>query len=109
MAFNNCFKGKKVIVTGNTGFKGSWLTIWLQQCGAKVTGISIDIPSTPSLFAELKLEEKITHHFADICDGELMKKIFSSLQPDFVFHLAAQPIVSLSYTDPVDTFRTNVM
>ena len=109
MAYNHCFKGKKVIVTGNTGFKGSWLTVWLLQMGAKVTGISKDVPTDPSLFYELQLDKKIDHHFTNICDGAAMKKIFSEVQPDFVFHLAAQPIVSVSYDDPVDTFQTNVI
>jgi CDP-glucose 4,6-dehydratase len=107
--FNNVFKNKKVIVTGNTGFKGSWLTIWLQQMGAKVVGISKDIPSQPSLFEEIKLSDQIEHHFANICDAGLMKNIFHATRPDFVFHLAAQPIVSVSYNDPIDTFETNVM
>ena len=107
--FGNCFQNKKVIVTGHTGFKGSWLSLWLHQLGAIVTGISKDIPTTPSLFNELKLEEKITHHFADVCDSKLVDEIFKSANPDFIFHLAAQPIVSVSYQDPIDTFRTNVM
>lgn len=109
MAFNNCFRNKKVIITGNTGFKGAWLTIWLLQQGAEIIGISKDIPSQPSLFGELKLADKITHHMVNICDGPLMKKIFAETKPDFVFHLAAQPIVSVSYEDPVDTMQTNVM
>lgn len=109
MAFNNCFKNKKVIVTGNTGFKGCWLSAWLLQLGAKVVGISKDIPSKPSLFEELQLATKMEHHFADICDLEKMKEIFSLTQPDFVFHLAAQPIVSVSYDDPVDSLQTNIM
>lgn len=107
--FNNCFKNKKVIITGNTGFKGSWLSVWLHQLGAKVVGISKDIPSTPSLFEELQLSKKIKHHFANICDGQSMKEIFQAAEPDFVFHLAAQPIVSVSYEDPIDTFQTNVI
>ena len=107
--FNNCFKNKKVIITGNTGFKGSWLSIWLNELGADVVGISKDIPTSPSLFEELSLSRKIEHHMDDICDGPKMKEIFKATQPDFVFHLAAQPIVSESYTNPADTFRTNVM
>lgn len=109
MAFNNCFSGKTVIVTGNTGFKGSWLSIWLHHLGANVTGISKEIPSQPSLFEELELAQKIDHHFADICDLPAMKQIFESVQPDFVFHLAAQPIVAASYQDPISTLQTNVM
>ena len=105
MAFNNCFSGKTVIVTGNTGFKGSWLSIWLHRLGALVVGISKDIPSQPSLFKELQLEKKLTHHYADICDLPAMKIIFESVQPDFVFHLAAQPIVSTSYQDPIAPCR----
>jgi CDP-glucose 4,6-dehydratase len=107
--FNNVFKGKKVIVTGNTGFKGSWLSLWLCSMGAKVTGISKDIPSKPSLFEELELAKKMEHHFENICDAPKMKEIFTRVQPDFVFHLAAQPIVSISYEDPLETFQTNTI
>jgi CDP-glucose 4,6-dehydratase len=107
--FNNTFKDKKIIVTGNTGFKGSWLAAWLHEMGAKVTGISKDIPTQPSLFGELELEKKIDHHFANICDLEKMKDIFIRTEPDFVFHLAAQPIVSASYSDPIETFQTNTL
>ena len=109
MAFNNCFAGKKIIVTGNTGFKGSWLSAWLVQLGAHIIGISKDIPTEPSLFEHMGLTGKMEHHFANICDGPTMKAIFAAVQPDFVFHLAAQPIVSVSYDDPVDTFQTNVI
>ncbi len=107
--FNDIFRDKKVIVTGNTGFKGSWLSVWLHKLGAHITGISKDIPTTPSLFKELQLDKKSTHHFANICDGEKMKEIFRSVEPDFVFHLAAQPIVSVSYDDPIETFQTNTI
>jgi CDP-glucose 4,6-dehydratase len=107
--FNNIFKGRKIILTGNTGFKGSWLSLWLHSLGAELTGISKDIPTQPSLFEELKLEQKMDHHFANICDGKRMKEIFMQVQPDFVFHLAAQPIVSVSYEDPVETFQTNTI
>jgi CDP-glucose 4,6-dehydratase len=109
MSFNNCFRNKTIIVTGNTGFKGSWLSIWLHQLGAKVIGISKDVPTTPSLFGELQLDKKITHHFADINDLKTIKEIFKNTQPDFVFHLAAQPIVSVSYEDPLETLQTNIM
>jgi CDP-glucose 4,6-dehydratase len=107
--FTNIYNGKKVIVTGHTGFKGSWLTMWLLKLGAKVIGVSIDVPTTPSLFDELGLSEKINDLRKDVRDLEELKKIFSDEKPDFVFHLAAQPIVSLSYSDPVNTFSVNVM
>jgi CDP-glucose 4,6-dehydratase len=107
--FNNIFKAKKVIITGNTGFKGSWLGLWLHQLGAEVIGISKDIPSNPSLFVELELAKKTEHHFANICDAAKMKDLFAACQPDYVFHLAAQPIVSVSYEDPLDTFMTNTI
>jgi CDP-glucose 4,6-dehydratase len=107
--FANVYKGKKVLVTGHTGFKGSWLTTWLLDLGAEVCGISNEIPTQPSMFEELKLEEKIEHHFVDIRDLRELKKIFDSFQPDFLFHLAAQPIVSESYCNPLDTISTNVM
>jgi CDP-glucose 4,6-dehydratase len=107
--FNKIFSGKKVIITGNTGFKGSWLSLWLYSMGAKLIGISKDIPSNPSLFEELELAKKTEHYFENICDGPKMKELFASLQPDFVFHLAAQPIVSVSYDDPIETFQTNTL
>jgi CDP-glucose 4,6-dehydratase len=107
--FNNIYKGKKIIVTGNTGFKGSWLSLWLHDLGAILTGISKDIPTNPSLFEELGLAQKMDHRFANICDGQKMKEIFKEVQPDFIFHLAAQPIVSVSYEDPIETFQTNTM
>ncbi len=107
--FNNIFKDRKIIITGHTGFKGSWLSIWLHSLGAQLTGISKDIPTQPSLFEELELEQKMDHHVANICDGNRMKEIFMQVQPDFVFHLAAQPIVSVSYEDPVETFQTNTI
>jgi len=107
--FGEVYNGKTVLVTGHTGFKGSWLTTWLLKLGANVVGVSIDIPTTPSMFEELKLQEKIKHYKADIRDLEKMVSIISSEKPDFLFHLAAQPIVSTSYDSPIDTISTNVM
>jgi CDP-glucose 4,6-dehydratase len=107
--YNNIFKDKKVLVTGHTGFKGAWLTSWLLELGADVYGISKDIPTEPSMFKELELENKITHFVQDVRDLECVTSIFKDIKPDFVFHLAAQPIVSTSYTDPVDTITSNVV
>jgi CDP-glucose 4,6-dehydratase len=107
--YGNIFFNKKVIVTGNTGFKGAWLTVWLLQLGAKVYGISKDTPTTPSMFEVLRLKEKITHYQKDIRVLEDIKQIFQEVQPDFVFHLAAQPIVTSSYQNPVETITTNIV
>lgn len=107
--FANVFAGKKVLVTGNTGFKGSWLTIWLLKLGANVYGISKDVPSQPSLFEELKLADKIKHSEQDIRDLTKLCSLFAEIKPDIVFHLAAQPIVALSYKEPIETLSSNVM
>ena len=107
--FNNVYKDKKVLITGHTGFKGSWLTTWLLKLGADVVGISKDIPTTPSMFEELGLESRIKHYQSDIRYLSKMIEIISDEKPDFLFHLAAQPIVSLSYSDPIETLSSNVM
>ena len=105
----NYFKNKKIIITGHTGFKGSWLTYWLYLMGAKVIGISKDIPSKPSLYKTLKLKKKIKDVRLDIRNLNLLKKIFKKYQPDLVFHLAAQSLVKKSYYHPVETFTTNTV
>jgi CDP-glucose 4,6-dehydratase len=107
--FKNIYKNKKILVTGNTGFKGSWLTTWLLKLGAEVIGISKDIPTSPSMFEILKLEEKIKYYQEDIRDLAKMINLISSEKPDFLFHLAAQPVVSASYIDPSETISSNVM
>lgn len=107
--FNNIYKNKKVLVTGHTGFKGAWLTTWLIKLGANVAGISKDIPTHPSMFEELKLEKKIKHYQEDIRDLPKMTEIIKNEKPEFLFHLAAQPIVSTSYNDPIETISSNVM
>ncbi|HIK80454.1 MAG TPA: CDP-glucose 4,6-dehydratase [Porticoccaceae bacterium] len=103
------FIGAKVLVTGHTGFKGTWLTLWLKQLGANVSGVSIDIPSEPSHFKAAKLSEKIDDHRLDIRDGDALKNLVLKVQPDFVFHLAAQALVRPSYENPVETWQTNVL
>ena len=107
--YNEVFKNKKVLVTGNTGFKGSWLTTWLLQLGADVYGISNEVPTNPSMFEVLELQQKINHSFIDIRDYEKLKNKIVEIEPDFIFHLAAQPIVSISYADPVGTISSNVL
>ena len=107
--FNGVYKNKKVVITGHTGFKGAWLALWLLEMGAKVTGIAIDIPTKPSLFTVLGLKKKMKHLTADIREAKKISELIYEEQPDFVFHLAAQSIVSRSYDDPVETMSTNVM
>lgn len=107
--FNNIYRDKTVLVTGHTGFKGSWLTVWLLKLGAKVVGVSKDIPTNPSMYEELKLEGKITSYQEDVRHLAAIQKILSNEKPDFLFHLAAQPIVSVSYSDPLETISSNVM
>ena len=103
------FRNKKVIITGHTGFKGSWLSAWLILLGAKVIGISDDFTTNPSHFKSLKIKKKIKHYSEDIRNRKMIKKIFMKHEPDFVFHLAAQPLVKTSYIDPVKTFETNML
>ena len=109
MMFNNIYRDKKVLVTGHTGFKGSWLTIWLLKLGANVVGVSKDVPTSPSMFKELGLERKIQHHKIDICHFNNLSQIINQEKPDFVFHLAAQAIVSVSYANPLETISSNVL
>jgi len=103
------FNNKKVIITGHTGFKGSWLTLWLQNLGANIMGVSKDIVTTPSHFEVLKLNKKIINKMVDINDLKQIKKIINQFKPAFIFHLAAQALVRKSYADPVDTVKTNTI
>ncbi|GHT20203.1 CDP-glucose 4,6-dehydratase [Bacteroidia bacterium] len=107
--FANFYKGKRVLVTGHTGFKGSWLSIWLHELGAEVIGVALDPCTERDNYVLSGLKNKITDLRGDIRDGKLMKEIFQKHQPELVFHLAAQPIVRLSYDIPVETYETNVM
>ena len=103
------FGGKTVLITGHTGFKGSWLTAWLLELGAKVAGISDGIPTTPAHFTVAELEKHVRHITVDIRDSKAVENVIVETQPDFVFHLAAQPLVRRSYADPLTTFHTNTL
>ena len=103
------YKGKKVLVTGHTGFKGTWLCKILVNAGADVTGYSLEAPTNPNLFELSGIENEIKSIIGDIRDLEHLKQVFTEVQPEIVLHLAAQPIVRDSYKDPVYTYETNVM
>ena len=102
-------KGKKILVTGHTGFKGSWLCIMLNHIGAKIYGISLKPEKNSILFKELKLEKKIKQKIVDIQNFSKINQIVKYEKPDIIFHLAAQSIVSLSYKNPLETFKTNII
>lgn len=103
------YKQKKVLVTGNTGFKGSWMSQWLLELGANVYGYALEPPTEPSLFSQIQLGEVIKHYNHDIRDFEAFKKALDEIKPDVVFHMAAQPIVRESYVTPLETMNTNIM
>ncbi|MDR0646180.1 MAG: CDP-glucose 4,6-dehydratase [Elusimicrobiota bacterium] len=107
--FNNIYKGKRVLLTGHTGFKGGWLALWLKTLGAQVAGYSLPPNTNPSFFEVLKIDSKIKSVFGDILDVKELEKVFSEVKPQIVFHLAAQPLVRLSYAEPVLTYKTNVI
>ncbi|MDD2509023.1 MAG: CDP-glucose 4,6-dehydratase [Aliarcobacter skirrowii] len=105
--FSGIYKDKTVLVTGHTGFKGSWLCFWLSQMGAKVIGYSLEAPTNPNHIELLKLD--IISIIGDIRDLDKLNQVFSEYKPDIVFHLAAQPLVRLSYENPIETYETNVI
>jgi len=105
----NKFKNTKIIITGHTGFKGSWLTLWLNLLGARIIGISNDKPSKPSHFEKLNINKNIINIKLDIRNLKKLEKVFLRYQPDFVFHLAAQSLVKKSYTNPVETITKNTI
>lgn len=107
--FANLYQGKKVLLTGHTGFKGSWLAEWLLMLGAEVTGYSHRVYDPPDHFTALALDRRMRHVIGDVRDLAGLEKVIRETRPDFVFHLAAQPLVRLSYRQPVETMSTNVM
>ncbi|MEM6477770.1 MAG: CDP-glucose 4,6-dehydratase [Pseudomonadota bacterium] len=107
--FSGAFAGASVFVTGHTGFKGAWLCEWLLSLGAAVTGYSDEVAEGPTLFGSLGIEDRMTHILGDVRDLDALTKAIDEARPDYVFHLAAQPLVRLSYAEPAPTFATNVM
>jgi CDP-glucose 4,6-dehydratase len=101
--------GRRVLVTGHTGFKGAWLALWLKELGARVTGLSLAPPTNPSLFELAEVGQHVTHIEADIRNTAALRDAFRACEPEVVFHLAAQSLVRRSYQDPVETFETNVI
>lgn len=106
--FNGIYQDKRVLVTGHSGFKGSWLCQWLLQLGAKVAGYSLYVPSTPSNYEVLRLADRVSDYEGDIRNLDQLNKVFQDFQPEIVFHLAAQSLVRRSYDEPKLTFETNL-
>ncbi len=107
--FNDIYKGKKVFLTGHTGFKGSWLTLWLKSLGAEVLGYSLEPNTNPSMFEELRIYGHCNNEFGNILDENHLEEAMMEYKPEIVFHLAAQPLVRLSYSEPKLTYETNVI
>jgi CDP-glucose 4,6-dehydratase len=109
VVMKNFFLGKKVFITGHTGFKGSWLCLWLSSMGAHVTGYALDPPTEPNLFTLARVAELVKSRIADVRDAECLAHAMAEAQPEIVIHMAAQPLVRDSYIIPVETYATNVM
>ena len=103
--FADLYSGKRVLVTGHTGFKGSWLALWLHHLGADVTGYSDEVPASPSVFEFLGLETQIGHRLGDVRDRGRLAEVLDEVRPDMIFHLAAQALVLQSHLDPVEPSR----
>ena len=107
--FGGVFSGKTVLVTGHTGFKGSWLSLWLTELGANVVGLALPPEAQPNLYEQLGLRNLMDSRLGDVRDLELVQKILRETRPEIVFHLAAQPLVRRSYDEPIGTFAVNVL
>ena len=108
MLKDNFWKNKRILITGHTGFKGSWLSIWLRMLGAEITGYSLQPENTSDNFVLTNMKEHLNHNVADIRDFEKLSKVFAESKPEIVFHLAAQPLVLKSYSYPKQTFDVNI-
>jgi CDP-glucose 4,6-dehydratase len=112
MSMQTCpefWRGRKVLITGHTGFKGGWLSLWLQSMGAELRGIALAPPTTPALFDIAQIVKGMDSHIADIRDADVIANLVKEFQPEIIIHMAAQPLVRLSYQQPIDTYATNVM
>jgi len=107
--FNNIYQGKRILITGHTGFKGSWLSMWLSELGANVIGYALKPSTTPSLFEVCEIDKKITSIIGDIRNLKILRDVLEEYQPEIVFHMAAQSLVRYSYREPVETYETNIM
>src|SRR5450432_2660905 len=103
------WKGRRVFLTGHTGFKGSWMSLWLHQLGADVTGYALSPPTEPSLFAQAHVSDTIKSIFADLRDYPRLKSAIAESRPEVVIHMAAQSVVRQGYEDPIGTYSSNVM
>ncbi len=106
---NSIFKGKKILITGHTGFKGAWLSLWLNRLGADVTGYALKPPTKPSFFEICHVEDEVNSIIGDVRDFDKLQAVFAKYKPEIVFHMAAQSLVRYSYERPLETFETNIM
>jgi CDP-glucose 4,6-dehydratase len=107
--FNNIYQGRRVLITGHTGFKGSWLALWLQKLGAEIVGYALEPPTQPNLFDICFIDRTTTSIMADIRNISELQEVMIQYQPEIVFHLAAQALVRASYQYPQETYSTNIM
>jgi CDP-glucose 4,6-dehydratase len=107
--FSGLYAGKRALITGHTGFKGSWLALWLKRLGAEITGVALPPATDPNLFALARVAEGIDHHLADLRDQDALSRTIRQADPEIAFHLAAQPLVRAGYIDPIGTFAVNVL
>lgn len=105
----NFWRGKRVLMTGHTGFKGSWLSLWLQSMGVELRGVALEAPTSPALFDVAHVAQGMDHCVADIRDYERVRGLVADFKPEILIHMAAQPLVRLSYQQPIETYATNVM